>query len=175
MTRCVLAIVLLWMSDASPQRRPDLSGLWVPVPSEFKLTKEPKTPNPNAPPAPPAPLVPPEGSPLLPSVRINHDEPVVLVEYVGSDGAAISSERRTTDNAENVNLRAGGTLTQRSKTRWDNGVLRTELRLMGGDDVVLSAVEHWQLSPDRTTLTITSEVEDSVSRSRVVTVYRRRP
>lgn len=174
MTRCVLAIVLLWMSDASPQRRPDLSGLWVPVPSEFKLTKELKTPDPNAPPAPPPPI-PPEGSPLLPSVRIMHDEPAVLIEYVSSDGETISSERRTTDNVENVNLRAGGRLTQRSKTRWDNGVLRTELRLMGGDEVILSAIEHWQLSPDRTTLRITSEVEDSMSRSQVVTVYRRRP
>ena len=175
MTRCVLAIVLLWMADAYPQRRPDLSGFWVPVPSEFKLTKEPKTPAPNAAPAPPAPPILPEGSPSLPSVRIDHNEPVVLLEYVGSDGATISSERRTTDNAENVNLRAGGTLTQRSKTRWDNGVLRTESRLMDGDQVILSAVEHWQLSPDRTTLTITSEVEDSLSRSHVVTVYRRRP
>jgi hypothetical protein len=172
MTRCVLAMLLLLISNVPVQRRPDLSGSWVPIPSEFKLTKQLKAPDPDAPPAPPAP---PEGPPSLPSIRITHNEPDILLEYVGSDGATISSERRTTDNAQNINQRAGGALTQRSRTRWENGALRTESRLMNGDATILSAVEHWQVSPDGATLTVSSAVEDSKSRSQVVTVYRRRP
>ena len=172
MTGRVIAMLLLWVSNPALQSRPDLSGSWVAIPSQFNLTKAFKAPDPHARPAPPPP---PAGSPLWLSIRLTHDEPVIELEYLRSDGTTISRERRTTDNTENLNQRDRGALIQHSKTHWADGALVTESRLMREDATILSAVESWQLSPDGTTLTITSSFEDSKSLSHVVAVYRRKP
>jgi protein-S-isoprenylcysteine O-methyltransferase Ste14 len=165
----LIALVAVAMCQVGAQSQSDLSGSWTPVPSEYRSTKELTIPDSNAPPAPPAL----SGAPQLPAIRIVHAEPSFTLEYVAADGTTISTQRLTTDNRENVNMRGGGALTQRSSSRWESGALRTEWRLLRGDQPIMSGVDRWQLSADGATLIHTSTMEDSKSRSQTATVYRR--
>ena len=146
---------------------PTLTGTWVPDRAASTQSKELKqTPAPGAPPA--------QGiQDRLPALRIRHDEPRVRIEFLGDDGSVISTTELTTDGAENVNTRAGGALTHKSRTGWDGTILRTTWKIeRNGQTVIAGTDEHELASPD--TLVMTTTTEDAKSRSRSVIVYRRR-
>jgi len=168
MNRASAVLVAMLVAPLAQSGSRNFIGTWVPIPAEYKSTKELKTLDLGAPPAAPAPV----GPPQLPSIRISETDPAVVVEYIAADGAIISSFRLPTDGSESVDRRGAG-LTQHSRTRWDNGVLQTDLRLLQGDTVVMTGVDRWQLSADGTRLTISGTMEDAKSRSRTTTVYRR--
>ena len=163
--------MLVALLQSASVTHPDLSAEWVPDPSQYRVSKVLKASDPGAPPAPPAPS---GGVPQLPRLRRAHNEPSVVLEYIGHDGVPISSQRLTTDGAENVNERAGGAMIQRSTSRWENGALTTQWRLLRGSVVFISGVDVWRLSENGTTLTLRSSLEDSKSKSETTTVYRRR-
>jgi len=157
-------VVALLLSQAAVGAEMQLSGSW--SPSDHEQTKQPKRPDPQAPPAPP------EGKPRLPWLRIAHQGASVVIEFIGDEGAVLSSQRLTTDGAENVNKREG--LVQRSRSRWDGHALTTKWRLVSRGRTVMTGVEVWTLSDDRSTLTQSSAMEDSKSRTETKTVYVRR-
>jgi hypothetical protein len=147
----------------------DLSGTWVPDPAAYERHKELKVVDPKAPPAPPAPS---EGKPALRNVRISHHGSAMVFEHLGDDGSPVSLRRVTTDGMESVNG-ADGALPHVSISRWEGRSLLTAWRLTRAGADIMTGIDTWSLSDDGGTLTLTSAMEDSKSRSRTRTVYRR--
>jgi hypothetical protein len=143
---------------------PDLRGTW--TVTDYQQSREVKKPDPNAPP------VPPEARASAPAVRIGHDGGSVVMDFLGNDGKVVSSQRLTTDGAENVN-KVEGTLVRRSRSRWSDTGLTTKWRLLNRGRLVLSGVDVWTISNDRGTLTQTSAAEDTKMRTTSKTVYAR--
>ncbi len=162
--------LIVTQASASAQP-PSLTGTWIPDPAASTQSKELKqTAEPGAAPAPPAP----SGAiqEQLPTMRIQHSEPRLTIEFLDTDGSVISTTNITTDGKENLSTRAGGTLTHRSNSRWDGKVLKTDWKLERQKAVAISGVDQRELtSPD--TLVTTTTTEDSKSRSRSVIVYHR--
>ena len=165
---CAIALLHLGLGAGAEA---DLTGFWQPDMSAYERSKELKAPDPNAPPAPPASPGPAE---TLPALRITHNEPSIVFEFVGADGGTVSTLRMTTDHRENTNARGGGALVQTSRSRWDGGSLRTEWRMTRDGTAFMTGTDEWTLSAGGNTLTLVSQLEDSKSRSRTKTVYRRK-
>lgn len=107
-------------------------------------------------------------------MRITHDDPALLLESVTPEGKATSSTRLTTDGSENLNEKGSGTLLQRSRSRWEEGVLITEWRVLRDGATFIEGTDTWRLSPDGRSLTQITTTEDSKSTSRTSTVYVRK-
>jgi hypothetical protein len=152
----------------SPAATADFSGYWVPDPGKATYTKELKTAEakPDAPPAPPGDL------PAPPPLRISSTAKEVILEFMGDDGAPITTLKLATDGREVTNPR--GMLSQISTSHWENDTFVTAWQLHRRDVMIMKGVDTWRLSPDGTTLTIESRMEDSKSRSTTSTTYSKR-
>jgi hypothetical protein len=144
---------------------PDLRGTW--AVTNFQYSREVKKADPNAPAAALA-----ETKAASPTLRIGHDGASVVMDFLASNGQVMSSQRLTTDGAENVN-KAEGTLVRRSRSRWNETGLTTKWRLLNKGRLVMSGVDVWTISDDRATLTQTSAGEDTKTRMTTKTVYSR--
>ncbi len=164
----VFLVFLLVLALPAAAAGPNLTGTWVSDPAASSETKELKAPVEGAAPAPPAPP-----SSEVPVMRVGHKEPRLTIELLAGDGAVISTTEMTTDGAENLNQRAGGTWLHRSASTWDGAVLRTTWKLERGGQVMISGSDERQLR-DPETLVVTTTTEDSRSRSKSVVVYRKR-
>lgn len=163
---------LLLAATAAPPPHPDFSGTWVPDQAASTETKTLKTSDPKLSALPPAP--PQAISNELPTLRITHAEPSVVIEFLESNGNVISVSKLTTDGAENLNDRAGGGLQHRSTSRWDGNVLRTTWTIARGTQVVISGTDaRERTSP--TTMKVTTRTDDAKSTSESVLVYHLKP
>ncbi|HEU5181396.1 MAG TPA: hypothetical protein VFW45_11430 [Candidatus Polarisedimenticolia bacterium] len=165
MIGCVL--VLLFLAAAPPGESPtvDLSGRWIPDPAAYESRKELKNPDPAAPP----PAVTPEPGRLI----ISGKGEFLVFELLDKEGTPISTTKVSTGGETTMNPRAGGDLAHASKSRWEGRALITQWRLTRGDAEVMRGTDRWELSQDRSTLTLIGTTEDTKSRSRSKTVYRR--
>jgi hypothetical protein len=172
LTLQVLSLALaLIQSPPATATRVDLSGTWAPDLNSHQREREMKgVIDPNG---PKAPLPPPGGLLFLPRVRVVDEGASLAFEYIEDDGKPISSLRVTTDGKENLNPRAGSLL-HTSKSRREGRSLKTDWRLTREGAEVMTGLDTWTLSDDGTTLTQTSAMEDSRSKSRTKTTYRRK-
>lgn len=162
--RWTLAVLIAAIAlQVQAAERPDFSGLWVPDAGRSSTQKALKgqTDAP-APPAPPS-------AHELPQLRIEHREPKLMVSFLDSQGELLSSIAMTTDGAETVNERGGGSMVHRSTTVWRGSALVTTWSLEGGGTRLIGGTDTRDLSEG--VLTITGDVEDARSKSRTVTVY----
>ena len=158
-------VVAVLLARPLTAAEPDLRGTW--AVTNFQYSREVKKADPNAPAAPPA-----ETKAASPTLHIGHDGMSVVMDFLGADGQVMSSQRLTTDGAENVN-KAEGTLVRRSRSRWSETGLTTKWRLLNKGRLVMSGVDVWTISDDRATLTQTSAGEDTKTRMTTKTVYSR--
>jgi hypothetical protein len=159
-------VMVILLARPLAAAEPDLRGTW--TVTSFQYSREVKKAEPSAPAAAPA-----ETRAASPTLRIGHDGASVVMDFLGGDGKVMSSQRLTTDGAENVN-KAEGTLVRRSRSRWSETGLTTKWRLLNRGRLVMSGVDVWTLSNDRGTLTQTSSAEDTKTRTTTTTVYARR-
>ena len=166
----VLGFAILAMVRPAPQTRWNLSGNWAPDLNSHQRHSELKNKDPHA---LKAPLAAAGGLLFLPRLRVEDAGATVAFEYIEDDGKPISSLRVTTDGKENVNPRAGS-LVHTSRSRREGLSLRTDWRLTREGSEIMTGVDTWTLSGDGATLTQTSVMSDSKSRSRTKTTYRRK-
>jgi hypothetical protein len=145
--------------------RPDFSGLWIPDAARSSTQKELK--GQTDAPAPP----PPPAAGEIPQLLIEHREPKLTVSFLDPQGELISSLAMTTDGAEAVNERGGGSMAHRSTTVWKGSALVTTWRLESGGTKLIGGTDTRELGEGGRLLTITGEVEDAKSKSCTVTVY----
>jgi hypothetical protein len=147
---------------------PSFTGTWLPDKARSTQSKTLKeTASPGA--VPPAAI-----QDEIPVMRMTHGKGRLVIEFLDGDGSAISTTAMTTDGAENVNPRAGGALTHRSKSVWKGTVLHTTWAIEREGRVVISGTEDRELlSPSE--LKVTTRTEDSKSTSESVILYRLKP
>lgn len=164
-----LLIALLFGEPAG--KTPSFTGTWLPDRAKSTQSKTLKeTAAPGAAPAPPAPSQTIQDE--IPVMRMTHGEDRLVIEFIAGDGSVISATTLTTDGAENVNPRAGGALTHRSKSVWKGAVLHTAWAIEREGRAVISGTEDRELlSPSE--LKVTTRTEDSKSKSESVILYRR--
>jgi hypothetical protein len=149
----------------------DLCGTWIPDLAAYEHTKELKAPDPHAAPVPP----PPPAEVDLPRLRIRKQADAIVFESLDEEGDVISSEGVTADGQQSVRRREEPASRRLSHSRWNGAVLETEWRLVQAGQAIMSGVDSWSLSADGAVLVRASAMEDSKSRSRTKTVYRRAP
>lgn len=165
-------LVAMALQAPAPAGTPDFTGVWVADAARSTHSKVLKPSTTGAPEAPPAPG---QAISRAPTMRIAQKDLSVTLELLDDQSAPISTLKLTVDGQENVNTRAGGALSQVSTTRWDRAALVTTWRLNRDDQTVLRGVDRWELSENRETLTVSSQLEDSTSRTESQTVYTRKP
>ncbi len=165
-------LVAIALQAPAPARTPDFTGVWVPDAARSTHSKVLKPSAAGAPEAPPAPG---EATAPPPTMRITQSEQSVTLEFLDDKSAPISTLKLTVDGQENVNARAGGALSQVSTTRWDRAALVTTWRLNREGQTVLRGVDRWELSETGGELTVSSQLEDSTSRTESQTVYVKKP
>ena len=165
-----LGLASLATGQSPPPPRVDLSGTWMPDLNRHRRRTEPRNPDRGAPAVPAAP---PGGVLLLPPVRVIDQGPVVVFDFLGEDGRAMTSLRFTTDGAENLNPR-GNAPAHVSRSRREGRTLRTEWRLMREAVEALSGVDTWTLSEDGATLTQETVTEGTRLRGWTNTAYKRK-
>ena len=165
-----IAVSILLASSSSDDVARRFIGTWTPDLQTHQRYKELKELRQGAAIAPPAL---PSGILYLPKVRISLTEGALLFESLDENGALSSAMRVTTDGRENVNPHGGQGRSHVSTSAWKDGVLKITWKLMVDGAATMTGVDTWSLSPDGATLTQTSEMEDSRSRSRTRTSYRR--
>lgn len=160
-----LLIALLSGEPASTP--PSFTGTWLPDTARSTQSKTLKeTTGSGAAPAPPAAV---QGE--IPVMRMTHGEGRLVIELLDRDGSVISTTAMTTDGAENVNPRAGGVLTHRSRSVWKGTVLHTTWAIEREGRAAISGTEDRELlSPSE--LKVTTRTEDSKSKSESFILYR---
>jgi hypothetical protein len=166
-------LLIALLSGEPTSTPPNFTGTWIPNPANSTQSKTLKeTADRGAAAAPPA--APQAIQDKIPAMRMTHSEGRLVIEFLEEDGSVISTTTMTTDGAENLNSRAGGTLTHRSTSTWNGTVLRTAWAIEREGRVVISGTEERErLSPSE--LKVTTRTEDSKSRSESVILYRLKP